>query len=107
MPKVYVIQDPDGKNILSASDFGEIVILLPADRQVTFSPGPTIFELRQKLAYFTDQDFLLFIGDPAAIAMASAIVTDQNGGRFKILKWDRQEHRYYPIQIELYPDKKH
>jgi hypothetical protein len=41
------------------------------------------------------------MGDPAIIAVAGAVVSDVNGGRFKVLKWDRDEKRYYDIEIDL------
>jgi len=44
---------------------------------------------------------LLLIGDPAIIAIAGAVVSDINNGRFKVLKWDRDEKKYYDIEIDL------
>jgi hypothetical protein len=29
-------------------------------------------------------------------------VSDITGGKFKLLKWDKQERKYYPIEINLY-----
>jgi len=28
-----------------------------------------------------------------------------NNGRFKALKWDRLEERYYPLEVDLYHRK--
>jgi len=44
---------------------------------------------------------LLLIGDPAIIAVAGAIASENNNGRFKVLKWDRNEMKYYDIEIDL------
>lgn len=104
--KVYVIQEVPGKNILSAGNYGEIVILLPEDKQIIFSPGPTLYELKQKLFKFCDNDYLLLIGDPVAIALACMVAADNNRGSLKLLKWDKQERVYYPIKIDLYPERK-
>ena len=41
------------------------------------------------------------MGDPAIIALAGAIVSDVNNRKFKVLKWDRDEKRYYDIEIDL------
>ena len=41
------------------------------------------------------------MGDPAIIAVAGAVVSDVNGGRFKVLKWDKREYRYYDVEIDL------
>jgi hypothetical protein len=44
----------------------------------------------------------LFIGDPTAIAIMATVAASKNHGRFKCLKWDKQERRYIPIQIDLF-----
>jgi hypothetical protein len=41
------------------------------------------------------------VGDPAAIAVAGAVATMLNNGRMKVLKWDRQEMRYYVVEFDL------
>ena len=104
MPVVYIVQESPGKNVIGAMTFGEIQILLPSDRQLIFSPGPTIFDLRSKLQKFSDEDYIIPIGDPAAIAIACMVASENNKGRLKLLKWDRQEARYYPLQIDLHPE---
>jgi hypothetical protein len=45
---------------------------------------------------------LLLTGDPAIIGVACSIVSDITNGKYNLLKWDRQERRYYPIKINLY-----
>ena len=110
--RVYVIQHIAGTkagrpkiNIMGASRYstsGKFKFLLPEDSQMIFSPGPLIFQLRQKLRDFTSEDYLLLSGDPSVIGLACAIVSDINNGKFKLLKWDRQEKVYYPIEINLY-----
>ena len=97
---VYVLQEM-GRNVRSAEKFGDLKVLLPDNRQIVLSSGPLTFKLRQELKDFNDNDYLLLIGDPAIIAIAGAVVSDVNGGRFKILKWDRDEKRYYDIEIDL------
>ena len=97
---VYVLQEM-GRNIRSAEKFGDLKVLLPDNRQIVLSSGPLTFKLRQELKDFNDNDYLLLIGDPAIIALAGAVASDVNGGRFKILKWDRDEKKYYDIEIDL------
>ena len=108
-PKVYVIQEIPGTktgnpkiNIMGASRFGKFIFLLPELSQIIFSPGPLIFKLRQKLKNFNTNDYLLLTGDPAIIGVACSIVSDITTGRFNLLKWDKQEKQYYPIEINLY-----
>ena len=79
-----------------------IKVLLKEDSQIIFSPGPIIYNLRQKLKNFTQKDYLLLTGDPAIIGIACSVVSDITNGIYNLLKWDRQESTYYPIRINLY-----
>ena len=89
-------------NIMGASEYGEFVFLLPELSQIIFSPGPLIFKLRKALKDFTTEDHLLLTGDPAIIGVACSIVSDMTNGKYNLLKWDKQERKYYPIEINLY-----
>ena len=97
---VYVLQEM-GRNIRSAEKFGDLKVVLPDNRQIVLSSGPLTFKLRHELKDFNDKDYLLLMGDPAIIAVAGAVVSDINNGRFKVLKWDRDEKKYYDIEIDL------
>ena len=106
---VYVIQEIPGTktgnpkiNIMGAAKYGVFKFLLPELSQIIFSPGPLIFKLRQGLKNFKKKDFLLLTGDPAIIGVACSIVSDITSGNYKLLKWDKQERTYYPIEINLY-----
>ena len=97
---VYVLQEM-GRNVRSAEKFGDLKVCLPDNRQMILSSGPLTFKLKQELKAFNDDDSLLLIGDPAIIAVAGAIASENNNGRFKVLKWDRNEMKYYDIEIDL------
>ena len=106
---VYVIQHIAGTqagnpkiNIIGAQKYGEFKFLLPEFSQIIFSPGPLIFKLRKGLKDFKEGDFLLLTGDPAIIGVACSIVSDITNGKYNLLKWDKQERKYYPITINLY-----
>ena len=108
-PIVYVIQEIPGTkagtpriNIMSASKYGKFRFLLPEFSQIIFSPGPLIFKLRSLLKDYNPEDFLLLTGDPAIIGVACSIVADITSGKFNLLKWDKQERKYYPIHINLF-----
>ena len=108
-PIVYVIQEIAGTkegrpkiNILGAAEYGTFKFLLPELSQMIFSPGPLIFKLRKGLKDYTHEDFLLLTGDPAIIGVACSIVSDITSGKFNLLKWDKQERKYYPIHINLF-----
>ena len=106
---VYVLQELPGTsigrpkyNIIGAQKYGKLKVLLKENTQIVLSPGPVIFELRRLLKNFNSNDYLLLSGDPSVIGLACAIASDINGGKFKLLKWDRQEKVYYPLEINLY-----
>ena len=109
LPKVYVIQEIAGTregrpkiNIMGASQYGTFKFLLPELSQIIFSPGPLIMKLRQGLKDYTADEYLLLTGDPAIIGVACSIVSDITNGKYNVLKWDKQERKYYPIRINLY-----
>jgi hypothetical protein len=106
---VYVIQHIAGTqagnpkiNIIGAQKYGKFKFLLPEFSQMIFSPGPLIYKLRQGLKDFKEEDHLLLTGDPALIGVACSIVSDITNGKYNLLKWDKQEKKYYPISINLY-----
>jgi len=106
---VYVIQEIPGTqsgkpkiNIMGASKYGEFKFLLPEFSQIIFSPGPLVYKLRQGLKDFNENDYLLLTGDPAIIGVACSIVSDMTNGKYNLLKWDKQEKKYYPIEINLH-----
>ena len=107
--KVYVIQEIAGTaegrpkiNIMGAANYGKFEFLLPELSQIIFSPGPLIYKLRKGLKDFTTDDYLLLTGDPAIIGVTCSIVSDMTNGKYNLLKWDKQERKYYPIEINLY-----
>ena len=106
---VYVLQELPGTrmgrpkyNIIGAQKFGKLKVLLREDTQIIMSPGPIIFELRRLLKNYTSNDYLLLSGDPSVIGIECSIVSDINNGKFNLLKWDRQEQMYYPLEINLH-----
>ena len=54
------------------------------------------------LEKYRNKDYLLLTGDPAIIGVACALVSDITNGKFNLLKWDKQERKYYSIEIDLY-----
>tara|TARA_R100000687_G_C6439847_1_gene159953 strand:- start:860 stop:1246 length:387 start_codon:yes stop_codon:yes gene_type:complete len=123
-PTVYVIQEIEGTkegkpkiNILGAAEYGNFKFILPELSQITFSSDPFVkyapgtyhynpssltFKLREGLKNWTYGDFLLLTGDPEIIGIACSIVARVTNGKFKILKWNQQERKYYPILINLF-----
>jgi hypothetical protein len=88
-------------NLLPAMAFGNLMFLLHPGAQVSFSPGPLVTKMERHLRTFNDDDFLLLIGDPAAMGIAGALAAKHNNGKFKLLKWDKREMKYYPISVDI------
>ena len=98
---VYVVQQPAPNiNILSASDFGYLVICLPNREQAILSTTPYVHKMRKNLRDIRSQDYLLAVGDPVIIGISTSMVSKATNGKYNMLKWDRQEKRYYPLEID-------
>ena len=111
-PRCFIVQevrkkDPSTGDMVPVMDFrkvleyGDPVILLPNGR-VGFSPGPTIDSLRDKLRDYSDNDYLVSVGDPTAIFAAAMVVGDINNGRCNILKWDKDSKQYICVQMDIH-----
>jgi|TARA_R100000808_G_C2089967_1_gene110741 hypothetical protein len=107
--KVYLIQEIPGTtqgqpkyNIIGAQKYGDIITLLPEFSQMIYSTGPLIHKLRTLLKDATEEDYFLLSGDPAIIFAMGMVVGDINRGKAKVLKWDRQEKTYYPLEINIF-----
>lgn len=114
-PRVFVTQrvrrrNPDTglmedtMNFDRASEYGEVILCLPHGR-VSLTPGPTVFSLKQVLKDYCDNDYIVPTGDPSVIAMVGAIASNNNFGRFNILKWDKISRSYIAIAVDLFNRK--
>ena len=100
---VYVIQQPAPNiNILSASDFGYLVICLPNRDQAIYSTAPYVQKMTKNLQNIRKEDYLLAVGDPIIITLSGIIASDNTNGQFNMLKWDKREYRYYPLDFDIY-----
>ena len=108
--KVYLVQEiPTDRDtgqpkidITPALKYGEIKIMFPRLKQMQFSPGPMIMEIKNSLKDFTADDYLLLYGDPAIIGVVCAVASDITNGKFKLLKYDRRQFSYYAIELNIF-----
>ena len=99
---VYVVQKPDKKkNIMSAKEYGELQFILNESENILYNPEQVISLIEDSLSLFDEKDYLLLIGDPIAIGIATHFALLSNFKRVKILKWDNREYKYYSIQLEV------
>lgn len=111
MPNVFVVQEPVRRgaagveerlmDLSPAAEFGELRFLLPRV-QLPIGSDNWVPRIRSGLSSFNDDDYLLPVGDMAAITAAAAVAAQHNNGRIKVLKWSRHARRYVVQQLELF-----
>ena len=99
MNKVFVIQDSPGKNLTPARDFGEIFVMLRGKE----SSEEAFERLSRLMVNMLPADYLLLIGNPVYIAIASHIAFAVCEGKVNLLLWDREKQLYRceTVEIEL------
>jgi hypothetical protein len=55
-------------------------------------------KIREALKGFTDEDFLVAVGDPAIIAICAGLIL-RNHKKIKMLKWDRRLKMYISLEV--------
>lgn len=111
MSKVFIPQIPMVKgpgrlyvekyDLTSARAWGEVVPLVRSGNIRTEELGGVHRAMLEVLdKQFTDEDFLLMMGDPTAQAMMVSIAT-QLTGTLRLLKWDRQNAAYYVQSFDV------
>jgi len=128
MSKVYIVQEQlkvqrgrDGEPVRNgegapvvvpiydftpAAQYGELVTLLPTG---DFLMGSVEWEgavlpkyqqlLYEGLVHYSDEDYLLLVGAPWALAAASVIASNYNDGCVKWLVWDKRAQTYMVTSI--------
>ena len=110
---VYVPQNQTRRNeqgtivprfdLSAAEPFGKIKYLLsptakPFLTGLSDSNPKMLLQLREGLRTFSDDDYLLLIGNPALIGLTAAIAAQYNDGNIKFLQWSRDS--YLPVIVE-------
>ena len=111
MPLVYIIQRPVHRdrntgdlkekfNFSDAERFGELVTMLDS-RAHPFQPDKVVPVLRDTLANFTQEDFLLLVGNPTLIGWAMGIACFETDGIIQTLQWNQRKQVYENISVDL------
>lgn len=110
--RVFVVQEPIYRDprtgdlkpkfdLSPAGEFGEVCKLLPSSVK-PFSTRPLIKELREKLSEYEDGDYLMCIGNPVLIGLATTIAADANNGKVNFLQWNGRQGRYLAISASFW-----
>lgn len=87
----------------SAQEYGELVHVFGQAVPQDYEQALPI--IQDALAGYTQDDYLIFVGDPALIAMAAAMAVRATGGPVRWLTWDKRIKRYSPNPpIDFYSD---
>lgn len=111
-PKVFVTQVPSRRdaatgmwvptvNIAPAEQYGEVVTILPPGAQF-YAAAETTRLIKQRLHELDYQqgDYLVPLGNPVIMAVASAIAARRSNGCLNVLVWDRQTSSYVSYELE-------
>jgi len=101
---VYITHEMRGRDISNALEYGALKVVLPGELQVVDNPTQKkmiVDLIEDSLKDFNDKDYLLLSGDPACIAICFGVAAFNNNGRVKMLKWDRHEEAYLPLDVNL------
>lgn len=87
-------------DLAPAERYGELVFLVP-NGPVMVAATPMMRVIREKMRGFTDDDYVVALGDPAAIAAAVMVAGKYNHGRVRLLRWDRKMGDYMVLQLDI------
>lgn len=92
---------PRFRTLDRAERFGALEYLLSPSAH-PFNPSNVIGDLHEKLRNFGDGDYLLLIGNPALIGMATSVASHYNGGKVKFLQWSGRQSDYAEISARMF-----
>lgn len=94
-------------DLSEAALFGELTYLLgerarpwhgDPDRRLVINPA-VLDEIQTAIGGFTDDDFLLLVGNPILIGIATRCAWEANAGRIKFLQWHGHDQRYMVVHL--------
>lgn len=86
-------------NVQPAERFGELITLLPPNASQLHT-APLAQAIREKMRDVNEQDWLLALGDPSLIGVASALMVRKTG-KLRMLKWDRRTGDYLTVEVAV------
>jgi len=113
MGTVYVVQNPmrydpeqgcvvPRYDLAPAERFGKLRVLF--EERTSLRPEEAkraIAKMNLVLESFTDDDYLLLIGNPALIGYATTLAAVHNGGKVRMLVWSGRDKDYGVVESRL------
>lgn len=108
---VYVVQQPQRWNhekqamesafdVVEAEEFGDLVYLLSPMAKPFNVEDSILGQIKEGLARFCDEDYLLLIGNPVLIGITCTVAAGQNNGSVRLLQWSGKNKKYIPITVK-------
>ena len=98
---VYVTKDEGKFDLSPALKFGEIEVIATREFPIFSEGGEETRRIREKLKHFSDNDYLLLVGDPIIIGIATHYASFYNRGKVKFLKWSPRSKDYQVVDSQL------
>lgn len=110
MPRVFVPQVPSRfdtdmnqwvpmVDISPANKYGDIFVMLPPEAS-RLRPANLVKQLRAAMQDYSENDFILAIGDPVCIAIVAALA-NRACSPMRMLKWDHRMRDYTLSSIDI------
>lgn len=87
-------------DLSAAEEYGQLRFLLSPNARPT-NPQPLALDLHSKLCDYTEDDYLLLVGNPILIGMTAAVAAYYTDGRVNFLQWHGRERRYVAVAVNI------
>ena len=92
---------PRFQSITKAERWGNLEYVLSPSAH-PFNPELVLGDIHEKLSGFSDEDYLLLIGNPGLIGMCFSIAAHYNDGKVKLLQWSGRHGNYTEIVTKIF-----
>lgn len=105
MSKVFITQESSSVDYTPATEFGDLVFVTAASDRFSPHVGSYINDeildrIKQRLADFTKEDYLICTGAPTVMAICGAVLGER---LTKVLVWDSRVCAYHQIDLRGKP----
>jgi len=87
-------------DLSAAAEFGQLEFLLSPSAK-PFDPEPIARDLHAGLENFTEDDYLLLVGNPVLIGMSTAVAAYYSEGIVNFLQWHGKDRRYVAVRADI------